>query len=87
MPNFWALSDIQLAKSCVLVAESHAGQTNPAVKGEAERLFLLWHDAINGRDEAGPERERRAALLSGLRKRTIQILVKLSLDEGAIPAR
>lgn len=82
--SFWDLSDRELAASCRWMAENHLRVESPAVRAEALRLFLLWLDTLNEVGPAGEVRQHQAALLSGLRKRTIQILVKLG---RSIPSR
>jgi hypothetical protein len=76
--SFWDLSDPELASSCRFIAEGHAGGGNRIVRAEALRLFMVWLEALSGKDRDGEERERRVALLLGLRKRTIQIMVNLT---------
>lgn len=76
--SFWDLSDAELATSCLLVAVQQDSPCASDVRAEAARLFDLWRETMDDADEDRGERERRAALLSGLRKRTIQILVKLT---------
>ena len=83
-PNFWAFSDVELAQSCKLVAEGRSGPANAPVRAEAMRLFLLWVEALQSPDRVGDDRVRRHFLISGLRKRTIQVLVRLSL-QGLLP--
>ena len=80
VPDYWSFSDIELARCCVLVAESRSGLRNALLRGEAMRVFLMWREAINARRLRGEAREDRIALLWSLRKRTIQILVRLSLQ-------
>lgn len=80
VPDYWAFSDVDLARCCILIAESRSGPRNALLRGEAVRLFLLWREAINSRRLRGEAREDRVALLWSLRKRTIQILVRLSLQ-------
>jgi hypothetical protein len=79
-PDFWQFSDIELARSCVLVAESRSGPGNAVLRAEAMRLFLMWRDAINAPRRRVDDRELGTTMLSSLRKRTIQILVRLSLQ-------
>ena len=79
VPNYWQFSDAELARSCVLVAESRSGPRNAPVRGEAMRLFLLWREAINDRGKS-KVREQGAMKLWSLRKRTIQILVRMSMQ-------
>jgi hypothetical protein len=79
VPNYWQFSDAELARSCMLVAESRSGPRNAPVRMEAMRLFLLWREAINDRRK-GSVREQGAMKLWSLRKRTIQILVRMSMQ-------
>jgi hypothetical protein len=80
IPDFWQFSDVELAQCCVLVAESRSGQRNAPVRAEAMRLFLMWRGAIQAKRVRGSDYERGTVLLESLRKRTIQILVRLSLQ-------
>ena len=84
MPNFWVLSNLELANSCKLVGEGRSGPANAPLRAEALRLFLMWREALQSSNRRGEEREERNLMVSGLRKRTIQILVRLSL-EGLLP--
>lgn len=78
-PNFWALSDRQLAASCVEVAQGHIAGTPSFLRAEALRLFLQWREAINAPSRTLADAEQARGRLAALRKRTIQILVRLSL--------
>jgi hypothetical protein len=80
VPDFWQFTEVELARCCVLIAESHSGQRNAPVRAEAMRLFLLWREAIQARRQSGADHDRGTELLQSLRKRTIQILVRLSLQ-------
>ena len=80
VPDFWQFSDVDLARSCVLVAESRSGPGNAVLRAEAMRLFLMWREAINAHRGGRDNQELGTALLSSLRKRTIQILVRLSMQ-------
>jgi hypothetical protein len=79
-PDFWQFSDAELARSCVMVAESRSGPGNSPLRAEAMRLFLLWREAIQNARRTGYRQEQGLAALWSLRKRTIQILVRLSLQ-------
>lgn len=79
VPNYWQFSDADLARSCVLIAESRSGPRNAPVRAEAMRLFLLWRTEINSRRKSDV-REQGAGRLWSLRKRTIQILVRMSMQ-------
>lgn len=84
MPNFWALSDLELALACREIAHSNFPGPHADIRAEAERLFVLWREVLQTPDRIGEERERRHWLSSGLRKRTIQVLVGLSM-KGLLP--
>lgn len=76
--SFWDLSDVELATSCLMIAEERDSTCESALRAEASRLFHVWRETLEESGADAEELERRAALLSGLRKRTIQILVKLA---------
>lgn len=76
--SLWELSDTELATSCLMIAEERDSPCESALRAEAARLFHVWRETMEDTGGDSDERERRAALLSGLRKRTIQILVKLT---------
>lgn len=77
--ELWDLSDRELANGCRLIAEGRLAHATRFLRAESMRLFLVWMETLQAPNCEGEQRERRAALLSGLRKRTIQLLVKLSL--------
>ena len=77
-PDFWALSDKELAEVCRLVADGRCSRANSATRGEAMRVSLVWRDNLVPL-RAGDDAEERAAILSAVRKRTIQILVRLTM--------
>ena len=76
--DLWHLSDRQLAGVCRMIVEGRLANTTGVLRAEAMRLFLVWLDALNRLPQNEEDRARSAALLSGLRKRTIQVLIKLS---------
>jgi hypothetical protein len=86
MPDFWSFSDDELAATCVRIAEGRFPNTRPFLRAEAMRLYLLWRDALNTAHQAQHYEGKKACILAGLRKRTIQILVKLSLPSSATVA-
>ncbi len=80
-PNFWMLSDQQLATSCVRIAQGWVPGLRPFLRAEALRLFLLWQEALH----ASRTREQvvqRAGERAALRKRTIQVLVRISVPQA-----
>ncbi len=79
MPDFWSLSDRQLERACRMVAEGRVRLSLPLLRAESMRLFLLWRECnVEARQERR-ESEQRVCLLAALRKRTIQVLVRISL--------
>lgn len=75
--SLWDLSEPDLAEICRHIAEDTDAEDT--LRSEARRLFLVWTETLNACPSDSDDRERRAALLSGLRKRTIQILVGLMM--------
>jgi hypothetical protein len=73
VPDFWVLSDRQLATSCLRLAQGRSG----LLRAEALRLFLLWKEAMPPSPNTGAQREERACVLAALRRRTIQVLVRI----------
>lgn len=73
-----------------MIAEGRSAEATATIRAEALRLFLVWNETLTApertagtREQIGAERETRAALVLGLRKRTIQMLVRLLVREGA----
>ena len=79
--DLWKASFPQLAEQCRLVAENHTGAIDETHQREAQRLCQGWTEALAMPDHDIAQDfdpgERKASLLSGLRKRTIEILVKM----------
>jgi hypothetical protein len=75
--NYWALSFVRLAKLLDEIVHSTSPRIAPAVKAEASRMYVAWIDGLALPEEGFEEAPRRAALLAGLRKRTIEILVRV----------
>jgi hypothetical protein len=84
MPDFWALSDAQLQRACRMVAEGVVPSSLPFLRAEGMRLFLLWRETTVEVARERSEREERACLLAALRKRTIQVLVRIALSSDPI---
>ena len=77
-PSFWALSDAELALACHVMAQKGFADPGADIRLEAGRLLLLWREALETPGHIGEDRARRLWLSSGLRKRTIQVLVRLN---------
>jgi hypothetical protein len=75
--NYWALQFRQLEKACLNLSRSTLPMIDPTRRAEMERLSASWEEALALPEENYEEISRRANVLAGLRKRTIEILVKL----------
>ena len=80
-PDFWALSDEQLATSCLRIAQGRVRVSRPFLRSEALRLFLLWQESLHAPCRTRDQSEQRANVLAALRKRTIQVLVRISVPQ------
>ncbi len=83
--SVWSLTSAQLARQCRLIAENDSGSIDPALQAEAHRLYAAWQDAFRLPGSDSETRERKAAQQAGLRKRTIEILVKIALQRPGSP--
>jgi hypothetical protein len=75
--NYWALQFRQLEKACLNLSRSNSPLIDSSRRSEMERLHASWEEALALPEENYEEISRRANVLAGLRKRTIEILVKL----------
>jgi len=82
--DFWSLNSEALAEQCSLIAHSDPAAIDDRTRAEAGQLFEEWEEAIHMPEVEFEDKERRAAQLAALRKRTIEILVRVSLrqEEG-----
>lgn len=84
--DFWALPDSSLSDACVQMANENFEGIPGELRAEARRMLRLWNEALEVPDELGQQRARRNSLIAGLRKRTIQMLVSVSMQVApAIP--
>ena len=74
--HLWSLSSVELARQCQMLAD---GEPSPdkALQAEARRLYMSWQDALDQPEDQYEDHARKAALQAGLRKRTIEILVRV----------
>lgn len=75
--DFWSLSSSQLAAECRLIANGGSSQADKALQAEAKRLYAGWRETIGRPGEDFGDLSGKAVQLAGLRKRTIEILIKL----------
>ena len=76
--DIWSLSSSQLASRCRAIADGDLSPGDQDLQAEAARLHVEWEDALHLPNEDFEEQARRSALLLALRKRTIEILLKIS---------
>ena len=79
--NFWALSSSQLAAQIALIANGDLTAIDKAIRVEAGLLVAEWQDALKMPKATLDDEESKVAQLAGLKKRTIEILVKVSQGE------
>ena len=61
------------------MAQGHVLVSPPFLRAEALRLYLLWQESLHAACHTCDQREERANVLAALRKRTIQVLVRMSV--------
>lgn len=75
--DLWSLSFSQLAQQCQSITVDTSSAIGSALRAEAGRLTACWQDALRKSNDGFEKRERQAIQLDGLRKRTIEILIKI----------
>lgn len=81
--RIWSMSSRQLAEQCKVLAEAKSGSVEDPLRAEARRLYDAWSDALNQPEDTYEDHSRKASLQAGLRKRTIEILIKVSQRMGS----
>ncbi|MGB8259400.1 MAG: hypothetical protein WCE75_03575 [Terracidiphilus sp.] len=76
--DFWSLTPSRLASQCALIAQGSVDGADDADRAEAANLVTEWQEALDMPIQAFEDRERQAAQVGALRKRTIEILVRVS---------
>lgn len=79
--NYWALSSLQLAEQIGLIANGDPTAIDAATRAEAGLLVAEWQDALKIPRATLEEVESRIAQLAGLKKRTIEILIKVNKNK------
>jgi hypothetical protein len=74
----WSPSPSQLATECRLIAGFDSASIDKTLREEARRLYAVWQDALEQPGENEDDHARKAVLRAGLRKRAIEILIKIS---------
>lgn len=83
--NYWGLSSEALAGYCHEIAGSESPGLSPALHAEADLLSRSWREGIDLPHKEFAEDPRRASLLASLRKRTIELLVRIDSQSDAAP--
>ncbi len=79
--DIWSLTATELALECLDLAQGSTPGIDKPHQLEAGRLYAEWQEAIHLPKLNAFDKSRRAALIAGLRKRTIEILIKAGLSE------
>ena len=79
--NFWALSSSQLAAQIALIANGDPTAIDDDTRAEAGLLVAEWQDALNMPRATFDDEESRIAQIAGLKKRTIEVLIKASQNK------
>jgi hypothetical protein len=75
--NLWAFSYHKLAREIGVIATLDSPQVSPTLQAEARRLDQAWREALAMPGDGVEDGPRKAATESALRKRSIEILVKV----------
>jgi hypothetical protein len=78
--DFWSLKAVQLARECRQIAQSGSAEIDDRLRTEAALLSAEFQDALHMPQDEFEDEARRAAQLASLRKRAIEILVKVYPD-------
>jgi hypothetical protein len=76
--RFWSLTPSQLCRECSAIAQAAPTPRNLDLRAEAGRLAAEWQEAIDLPRSDAFEESRRASQILALRKRTIEILIRVS---------
>jgi hypothetical protein len=79
--KLWSLSSTELASACQQIAAGNAPSAGATLEAEAGRLYASWRDAMEQPGDELEDRERKASQRAALRKRTIEILIKINRSQ------
>jgi hypothetical protein len=79
--NPWSMTNEQLAHECKTIA--HQETISEAIRHEAGRLVEEWKDALHIPDKGFEDPSRKAAQTAALKKRTIEIMVRVNNQQEA----
>ncbi len=75
--KLWSLTGAELAEECRAIAHDGSAKLNQDLKAEAERLYAGWQEALEKPVDDFDDRARHASQIAALRKRTIEVLIKI----------
>ena len=75
--DFWSMKPSELGEECSSIARAVHSTVDPRLRAEAGQLATEWREAINLPMHNALDESRRAALIAALRRRTIEILIKV----------
>jgi len=79
--DYWSMTPAQLREECVAIAQAAGSKVNAALRAETGLLATQWREAIGMPKDHAFEESRRNVEISGLKHRTIEILIKIRGSE------
>jgi hypothetical protein len=76
--DLWSMKSAQLARECRRIANDGSEEIDGRLRAEAAQLAAEFQEALLLPQDDFQDQARRAAMLASLRKRAIEILVKVS---------
>jgi hypothetical protein len=75
--DFWSMTAAALARECHQIASGSPGAVDERLQAEAKQLAVELEEALQMPQDDFENRARRAGHLAALKKRAIEILVKV----------
>jgi hypothetical protein len=83
--DFWLMKPSELGKECSSIAQAVNSTIDPKLRAEAGQLAAEWREAIAMPTGIAFDESRRAALIAALRRRTIEILIRVWRNGEGVP--
>jgi hypothetical protein len=74
--DYWSMTPAQLRDECIAIAHAPNSAVDAALRTEAGLLAAQWSETIAMPKDHAFEESRRNAEISGLKHRTIEILIR-----------
>lgn len=81
--NYWQLRSSELAEECLTLLDDRSLTSAPELHRELNMISRSWSETFEMPTESFEEQARRAARIGALRKRTIELLVRIEKRPGA----